>query len=409
MRSSVSLSRLVTTGAALVVALSAVLPISALAVDCSKEYCALSTIPGATEACTVSQDGKTVSCTETTNPIKAITNIYGIAIAIAAVLAVGIIIWAGVEYATTEAITGKSGAKEKWEGALWGLGLLLASYLILRTINADLVNINLNLGEPRRGTLSSSLEEEIAALQKLLNERKTSAETSLKQQDQTNQAKIDALQTAVSAETDQKAKADKSELLARAQAKLEIDRQIGEAYETLLRNGTNSSYTERNVLEANKAIEKEVARLTALQRVAEQQNPPDVARVTDISSELSRLTKVASDFNATLNKDSAIQEKKEKAVKVISDNLYIGDTYSDKNYLSDQEKKVNLMKGEIASQANAYIAGLKSSNLTKEANIIQQNTTARLKEIDLKFAQWKACYQKSVNQSKTYLDQSCRP
>lgn len=58
------------------------------------------------------------------------------------------IIWAGVQYATTEAISGKSEAKKHWQGAIFGLLLLLGSYLILKTINVDLVNQDLSLGNP---------------------------------------------------------------------------------------------------------------------------------------------------------------------------------------------------------------------------------------------------------------------
>lgn len=102
----------------------------------SGTYCALSTIPGVTET------GKPA------DPSFIVTNIYGISIGIAAILAVGMIIWAGIQYATTEAISGKSEAKKHWQGAVFGLLLLLGSYLILRTINVDLVNQDLSLGDP---------------------------------------------------------------------------------------------------------------------------------------------------------------------------------------------------------------------------------------------------------------------
>lgn len=98
-------------------------------------YTALTTIPGLTEAGKVS------------NPIEKVKNIYGVSIGIAAVLAVIMIIWAGIEYATAEAITGKSDAKQRLMGVASGLGLLLGAYLLLRTINIDLVNINLDLGK----------------------------------------------------------------------------------------------------------------------------------------------------------------------------------------------------------------------------------------------------------------------
>lgn len=101
------------------------------------KYCALSTIPGTTVA------------GQEADPVKIVRNIYGISIAIAAILAIGMIIWAGIQYATAEAITGKSDAKKHWQGAIGGLLLLISSYLILRTINVDLVNIDLGLGTPQ--------------------------------------------------------------------------------------------------------------------------------------------------------------------------------------------------------------------------------------------------------------------
>ena len=121
--------------------------------DCTKEYCALTTIPGAFDACKADKNG-VVTCDKGTvkNPVTVIKNIYGISIGIGAMLAIVMIIWAGIQYATTEAITGKSDAKEKWQGAVFGLILLLASYIILRTINVDLVNINLDLGKPIKCT-----------------------------------------------------------------------------------------------------------------------------------------------------------------------------------------------------------------------------------------------------------------
>ena len=110
------------------------------------DYIALTTIPGATVGCKTTT-GDTKGCIPV-DPVKVIKNFYGVAIGIAAVLAVIMIIYAGIEYATIESITGKSDAKDRWQGALIGLGLLLASYLILRTINIDLVNVNLDLGQP---------------------------------------------------------------------------------------------------------------------------------------------------------------------------------------------------------------------------------------------------------------------
>jgi len=61
---------------------------------------------------------------------------------LAGIFAVFMIIWGGFEYVSTDAISGKSAGKEKIEGALWGLGLALGSYLILNTINPELLKFS---------------------------------------------------------------------------------------------------------------------------------------------------------------------------------------------------------------------------------------------------------------------------
>ncbi|HVT75370.1 MAG TPA: pilin [Candidatus Paceibacterota bacterium] len=97
------------------------------------EYTPLTTIPGAFTA------NQPVS-----NPVDVVKNIYGISIGIAAILAVCMIIWAGVQYTTSEAIGQKTDAKSKWQHAIIGLLILLSAYIILRTINVSLVNIDLS-------------------------------------------------------------------------------------------------------------------------------------------------------------------------------------------------------------------------------------------------------------------------
>ena len=69
---------------------------------------------------------------------------YFIGIAIA--LAVVMIIYGGVLYATTEAIYGKSEARNTIMSAVQGLALALSSWLILYTINPDLLKFQLDIG-----------------------------------------------------------------------------------------------------------------------------------------------------------------------------------------------------------------------------------------------------------------------
>jgi len=68
---------------------------------------------------------------------------FDFALVIAGVLAVGMIVVGGIFYSISGAVDKKSLGKEMIMGALWGLLLLLASYVILRTVNPELVNLNL--------------------------------------------------------------------------------------------------------------------------------------------------------------------------------------------------------------------------------------------------------------------------
>lgn len=75
---------------------------------------------------------------------------------IASLLAVGMIIWGGFLYLTTESTSSKGEAKAKISDALIGLALLLVSVLLLTIINPDILNIRLfnspsGVGLPLRG------------------------------------------------------------------------------------------------------------------------------------------------------------------------------------------------------------------------------------------------------------------
>jgi len=62
-------------------------------------------------------------------------------IGIAAVLAMVMIVVGGLEYMTSELVSAKADGKEKIRNAVLGLLLALGAFLILKTINPDLVNI----------------------------------------------------------------------------------------------------------------------------------------------------------------------------------------------------------------------------------------------------------------------------
>lgn len=71
--------------------------------------------------------------------------IYLFALAAVGVTALGVLVYGGFQYMTSDLVTSKEEAKKWIWGALSGLVLALAAYLILNTINPDLVEIR----EPR--------------------------------------------------------------------------------------------------------------------------------------------------------------------------------------------------------------------------------------------------------------------
>lgn len=71
-----------------------------------------------------------------------VNTIFQVALGLIMVLAVIMIVIAGVEYMTIESMFGKSDAKNRIAGAVTGLILALGIFLILNTINPQLLNIN---------------------------------------------------------------------------------------------------------------------------------------------------------------------------------------------------------------------------------------------------------------------------
>src|SRR3989344_5880474 len=74
-----------------------------------------------------------------------ITGIFTLIIMIAGLLAVIMIIFGGIKYMSTDAFTGKSEARATIEHAIWGLLLAVSAWLILNTINPNLVNFNISV------------------------------------------------------------------------------------------------------------------------------------------------------------------------------------------------------------------------------------------------------------------------
>ena len=66
-------------------------------------------------------------------------------LSLAAVLAVVMIVIGGIQYAISEAVDAKADARDRITQAIFGLLLALLSYLILWTINPQLVNLKLDI------------------------------------------------------------------------------------------------------------------------------------------------------------------------------------------------------------------------------------------------------------------------
>ena len=72
-------------------------------------------------------------------------NAYKLTIGIAGVLAVLMIVIGGIEYIFSAVPSAKSDAKNRINGAVFGLIIALTSYILLRTLNPELLNVGINL------------------------------------------------------------------------------------------------------------------------------------------------------------------------------------------------------------------------------------------------------------------------
>jgi hypothetical protein len=80
--------------------------------------------------------------TEATDLSGLVNAFVGIAVGAAALLAVVMFALGGMKYMLSEAAFSKGDAKEQMMEALIGLAIVLGSFLILRVINEDLINLN---------------------------------------------------------------------------------------------------------------------------------------------------------------------------------------------------------------------------------------------------------------------------
>jgi hypothetical protein len=106
----------------------------------------------------------------TTNLTDYLPNVFNLSIGIAAVLAFIVITIGGVLYATTDALSGKSQGREYITNAIWGLLLVIGSYVILYTINPQILDFsvainqsNIKVSAPTVTAGTPMTQEQIAA------------------------------------------------------------------------------------------------------------------------------------------------------------------------------------------------------------------------------------------------------
>lgn len=90
--------------------------------------------------------GTTINPGSSTSTAKTyIEGLFTLIIALAGVLAVVMIIFGGIKYMSTDAFGEKSEAKTTIQNAIWGLLLVIGAWLILFTVNPNLVSFNLSI------------------------------------------------------------------------------------------------------------------------------------------------------------------------------------------------------------------------------------------------------------------------
>ena len=82
---------------------------------------------------------------ETTTPSQYINGIFMLLIAVAGGLAVIKIVFGGIKYMSSDAIGGKSEAKDTISNAIWGLLLAIGAWIILYTIDPTLIDFSIVL------------------------------------------------------------------------------------------------------------------------------------------------------------------------------------------------------------------------------------------------------------------------
>ena len=73
-----------------------------------------------------------------------VANFYSFALIASGILAFGAIVYGGIKYATGKGNLSSESEGKSWiTGALWGLLLLAGAYIVLQTVNPNILNLQL--------------------------------------------------------------------------------------------------------------------------------------------------------------------------------------------------------------------------------------------------------------------------
>lgn len=118
--------------------------------SCSLGYTPLEPIPGITPA------NGAYDLTSPTGFARFINAIFTIFISAGALLAVLMLTLGGIQYMTASAINNKTRALERAQAAVWGLLLIAGIWLVLNTINPNLLNFNFIACDPNNPVCSAT-------------------------------------------------------------------------------------------------------------------------------------------------------------------------------------------------------------------------------------------------------------
>ncbi|MBA3733102.1 hypothetical protein H0W91_01865 [Patescibacteria group bacterium] len=113
----------------------------------AESYTLLAPLPGTSS----SGDNCTGTDCKTTLE-KYLPGVFNLSIGIAAVMAFVMITFGGITYATSDAISGKSQGKEWVTNAIVGLLLVIGAWIILNTINPQILSFKLAIPRPKTET-----------------------------------------------------------------------------------------------------------------------------------------------------------------------------------------------------------------------------------------------------------------